>query len=125
MIGRNPPEIPIGIPQMQPMKVIEAEQVDANRWMYKCKSMRFNPDTGLVSEQVNPFELPRPCVWNICEINNNATTAMGITVANLPGDFELKPVPIDTIVPVWLTMFESKYTGFLIWPNQFDGDCDG
>ena len=113
------------------MKVIESEAVPtdppggvSNRWKYQLESLKFDPQTGTIGSPADKFTLPRAGVWNVCELANTQTVAMGITIANLPGTFALQPVPDGTIVPVWLGVDDSsEWTGFLIWPNQFDGEC--
>jgi len=122
-----------GFSNVRFMKVIESEAVPtdpaggvSNRYQYQLESIVFDPATGVVSTPTDPFTLPRACVWNLCEINNTQAVAMGVTIANLPGTFQLKPIPTGTIVPAWLSMDQDdEFTGFCMWPNQFDGDCDG
>jgi hypothetical protein len=61
-------------------------------------------------------------------LNNDNVTQYGVTVAGLPGDFELKPVPIGAFVMVWSASAKPDTQGFtayalFTYPNQFDGDC--
>ena len=61
---------------------------------------------------------------NLYEQANTTTVHMGITVANLPGTFELKPIPDESIVP-GVYVSAQNFDGVFIWyPNQFDGACD-
>ena len=65
--------------------------------------------------------------FNLWELNNDNVTQYGVTVAGLPGDFELKPVPVGAFVMAWNTNSKPDSQGFTLtiftYPNQFDGDC--
>mgnify|MGYP003143919742 CR=1 FL=1 len=120
----------IGFTNVRFMEVIESEPVPtdppggvSNRWKYQVRSIKFDTDTGEIGTPADAFTLPRAGIWNVCELANTQSVAMGIQIVNLPGNFALQPVPIGTIVPVYLTVDDNKWTGFLIWPNQFDGAC--
>jgi len=125
-----PPQM-LGVTSVRYMKVIESTAVPtdpaggvSNRWKYQLESINFDPQTGVVGSPTEKFVLPQATVWNVFEMSNTELVAMGITIANLPGTFVLQPVPTGTIVPAWLTMDDTnKWTGFLLWPNQFDGAC--
>ena len=60
---------------------------------------------------------------NLYEQGNTSSSHMGIDPPLLPGTYELKPIPDDTIVPG--TYVSAQDTDFivLLWPNQFDGAC--
>ena len=66
---------------------------------------------------------------NLDELGNTETEAMGVIIADLPGDFELKPVPTGRVVLVWMSpgggvdTNEIETLAVFQWPNQFDGTC--
>lgn len=60
---------------------------------------------------------------NLYEQGNTTTVHMGITIANLPGTFELQPIPDDAIVPGMYISAQNFDAVFLWYPNQFDGAC--
>ena len=60
---------------------------------------------------------------NLYEQANTTTVHQGITVSTLPGTFELKPIPDNSIVPGQY-ISSQNFDGVFIWyPNQFDGSC--
>jgi hypothetical protein len=67
---------------------------------------------------------------NMHEIGNTNTTAMGVTIASLPGDYTLQSAPVGAGVLVWLSPGADQDTNGITplsvfqWPNQFDGTCD-
>ena len=71
---------------------------------------------------------------NLNELNNNATSAMGVRYNNLPEGIELQPVPAKTHVMLWLapmayvegdttTPGNQGWVAYFTYPNQFDGEC--
>lgn len=102
------------------------------KWYYEVELVEYNPDG--FPDSVNSFsttiEIPDPApppgtgvsatLLNVFEMANTSTHSMGIAHADLPGTYELQPIPNDTIVPIW-----AHPNGFItLWPNQFDGDCE-
>ena len=76
--------------------------------------------------QTNPgFETET--ALNLWELGNDTSTQYGVTVADLPGDFELKPVPDGAYVMAWTSTAKLDTQNFDLvvfqYPNQFDGDC--
>jgi hypothetical protein len=101
--------------------------VDRGKWSYQVTSMDFGSEYAFpAGADTNPaFTFLN--AMNIWELNNDETTQYGVTVADLPGDFELKPVPNGAYVMVWTSHAKSDTQGFELclfqYPNQFDGEC--
>ncbi|MCP4889293.1 MAG: hypothetical protein GY904_22100 [Planctomycetaceae bacterium] len=101
--------------------------VDRGKWSYAVTSMDFGDEYAFpAGADTNPaFTFLN--AMNIWELNNDETTQYGVTVEDLPGDFELKPVPNGAYVMVWTRNAKSDTQGFELclfqYPNQFDGDC--
>jgi hypothetical protein len=101
--------------------------VDRGKWSYQVTSMDFGSEYAFpAGVDTNPaFTFLN--AMNIWELNNDETTQYGVTVADLPGDFELKPVPNGAYVMVWTSHAKSDTQGFELclfqYPNQFDGEC--
>ena len=71
---------------------------------------------------------------NLVELNNSATSLMGVDPDNLPEGFALQPVPVDTHVMLWLAQIayvegdttlpgNQGWVAYFTYPNQFDGEC--
>jgi hypothetical protein len=60
---------------------------------------------------------------NLYEQGNTTTSHMGIDPETLPGNFELQPIPDDTIIPGTYVSAQDADFIVLLWPNQFSGDC--
>jgi len=71
---------------------------------------------------------------NLVELNNSATSLMGVDPANLPDGYALQPVPQDTHVMLWLAQIayvegdttlpgNQGWVAYFTYPNQFDGVC--
>ena len=114
------------------MKVISSSAINdtTGRWLYTVQPVKFGSsqtNTPFVSTVVPSKEYKAVNLW---EFNNTPTESMGILIQSLPGSYELKPIPDDSIVPAfWANGLESdpQATGgtmvVLLWPNQFDGFC--
>ena len=94
-----------------------------NRWLYVVQ-----PCTVQVLETDKPViqvvsTAPFLNAWNMYEVPNTHTTVMGITVANLPGNFTLQPIETGAVVPGSYTQGEERNMVFLWYPNQWDGTC--
>ena len=117
------------------MKVISSESIEntSGRWAYVVQVVKFGPEAKDVPE-VAAAPLPVPTeytAYNLYEYANTTASHMGIDPGTLPGDYELKPIPNDSIVPAFwangLAADTSSTNGslvMLLWPNQFDGDCE-
>jgi len=105
----------------------EDDGVDRGKWVYSIKSMDWGDEYAFpAGVQTDPgFE--STTALNLWELGNDATTQYGITVANLPGDYELKPVPNGAYVMAWTSTAKPDTQDFQLvvfqYPNQFDGDC--
>ena len=95
-----------------------------NRWVYVVQPCTVQVlDTDVPKVEV--FSTSPPVkAWNLYEVTNTDTTAMGVTVEDLPGSFDLQPIPNNTVVPGSYTQGEERNFVFLWYPNQFDGACD-
>lgn len=60
---------------------------------------------------------------NLYEQGNTSSSHMGIDPTTLPGTYELKPIPDNTIVPGTYVSAQDADFIVLLWPNQFDGTC--
>ena len=60
---------------------------------------------------------------NLYEQGNTSSSHMGIDPETLPGNFELQPIPDDTIVPGTYLSAQNVDFIVLLWPNQFSGAC--
>jgi len=91
------------------------ENTAIKRWKYEVEIVEFGGDDW------NDHDVPSVVsdVLNVFESGNTSTFSMGIDQTNLPGTYQLKPCPEDTVVPIWI----SPIGAFLMWPNQFDGEC--
>ena len=101
-----------------------APLVGQNKWRYVVKpatlqtmSATTAPVKGLSSDEAFLTG------WNVYESQNTNAIAMGIDTTTLPPDFELKPIPDNTVVPGWYYQGDDQLSIFLAWPNQFDGTC--
>jgi len=101
--------------------------VDRGKWVYSIKAMNWGDEYSFpTGSQTDPgFESTK--ALNLWELNNDNVTQYGVTVAGLPGDFELKPVPDGSFVMAWTSTSKPDTQGFKLvvfqYPNQFDGDC--
>lgn len=99
-------------------KVTASELIEAGvfQWRYTLDVVELASD-GWTDFDVSP-EVSG--VLNVFESGNTAAISMGIAHIDLPGTYELKPCPTDTVVPFW-----AHPNGYMMmWPNQFDGDCE-
>ncbi len=101
-----------------------------SRWIYDVKQVVFQTPAKDKPEVISVGLVKTYKALNVYEYSNTETTDMGISIEDLPGDFELKPVPTGTIVPAFMasgfqtdTSLESGAMIMLLWPNQFDGVC--
>jgi hypothetical protein len=60
---------------------------------------------------------------NLYEQGNTSSSHMGIDPTMLPGTYELKPIPNNTIVPGTYVSAQDADFIVLLWPSQFDGTC--
>jgi hypothetical protein len=101
--------------------------IDRGKWVYALTSMAWAEELAFPSAaQTNPGYVTESA-FNLWELNNDNVTQYGVTVAGLPGDFELKPVPIGAFVMAYNTNSKPDPQGFTLtiftYPNQFDGAC--
>jgi len=101
-----------------------------SRWIYDVKQVVFQNPAKDKPEIITVGDVKTYKALNVYEYSNTETTDMGIAIEDLPGDFELKPVPTGTIVPAFVSSgdqtdqsIESGTMLMILWPNQFDGTC--
>jgi len=91
-------------------------------------------DANALNYLSSGFEGDAAVALNLCELNNNSTSAMGVSYSNLPEGIELQPVPVSTHAMLWLCPMEYEasdtttpgkqgWVAYFTYPNQFDGDC--
>tara|TARA_R110002126_G_scaffold289769_1_gene445450 strand:+ start:3699 stop:4088 length:390 start_codon:yes stop_codon:yes gene_type:complete len=101
--------------------------LDRGKWVYALTSMEWGEEFPFPSTAQAEPGYVTGSAFNLWELNNDETTQYGITVANLPGGFELKPVPVGAYVMAYNTNSKTDPQGFTLtvftYPNQFDGDC--
>jgi hypothetical protein len=97
--------------------LVNAADPDLRKWDYNVELVEFDGQEWN-DHAVSP-ELTG--VRNVFESANTSNSSMGILHDNLPGTYELKSIPNDTVVPIWITPVGA----FTMWPNQFDGKCGG
>ena len=110
--------------EIQSSSEIELSGVGQNKWRYVVKpatlqtmSSTTAPVKGISSDTTFLTG------WNVYESQNTNAVAMGIDTTTLPGTYELKPIPDNTVVPGWYYQGGDQLSIFLAWPNQFDGTC--
>lgn len=126
----------IGTPwhNLAPFKIISSQAItgESGRWEYTVQVVEYGssvedvPDVPIVPAG-GPVQYK---AYNMYEYANTTTSHMGIDPATLPGLFELKPIPNDSIVPAFIaagTATDANATNgtmvMLLWPNQFEGTC--
>jgi hypothetical protein len=110
-------------PAVHTFKVLSSEVIDDNRWKYVVQPVTVQLLDTDAPVTAAPADEAFHEAWNVYEVANTSTVAMGITVADLPGTFDLQPIPDDSIVPGFYTQGEERMAVLLFWPNQFDGAC--
>lgn len=105
----------------------EDDGVDRGKWVYSIKSMDWGDEYAFPAGVQTESGFESTTALNLWELGNDATTQYGITVANLPGTYELKPVPDGAYVMAWTSTSKPDTQDFELvvfqYPNQFDGDC--
>ena len=101
--------------------------VDRGKWVYTIKAIDWGDEYAFPTGARTDAGFESSTALNLWELGNDATTQYGITVANLPGDYELKPVPAGAYVMAWTSAAKPDTQDFRLcifqYPNQFDGDC--
>ena len=97
------------------------------KWVYALKSMKWGTEYPFPSESQPEPGYSTESAFNLWELNNDAAIQYGVTIANLPDGFELKPVPVGAFVMAWNSTSKPDLQGFTLtlftYPNQFDGSC--
>ena len=113
------PVYPGGVPGDPP--------VELGKWVYTVKAIDWPGEYAFPTASRPNSGFESTSALNIWELSNDATTQYGITVADLPVDFELKPVPIGAFVMVWSSSAkpdsQEMRLALFQYPNQFDGEC--
>ena len=99
-----------------------AQPVAQNKWKYVVEPTSLQViSAGTAPVKSGSAEPTFLTAWNTYETENTDLSVMGLAVAGLPGDFELKPIPVGAVVPGWYYNGGDQLTVFLAWPNQ--GEC--
>lgn len=99
-----------------------------NIWRYTVQVLEWDLDDYVGS--TDTYADQEFYAINMHEIGNTNTTAMGVTIASLPGDYALQSAPVGAGVLVWFCPGADQDTNDITplsvfqWPNQFDGTCD-
>ncbi len=118
-----------------PVKIISSTAIDgeSGRWQYLVQVVEFGSSvTDVPTVPTVPAGGPEQLkAYNMYEYNNTSSSHMGVDPASLEGTFALQPIPNDTIVPAFIANGRAADTEatkgamvMLLFPNQFDGDCD-
>ena len=110
---------------VSPNQAVRTNILGETSYLYEANSLNYL-STGMEGDAATAL--------NLCELNNNATSAMGVRFNNLPEGIELKPVPAQTHVMLWLCPMEYEandtttpgkqgWVAYFTYPNQFDGEC--
>jgi hypothetical protein len=101
--------------------------VDRGKWVYTVKAIDWPDEYAFPTASRANSGFESTSALNLWELNNDATTQYGVSVATLPGTYELKPVPVGAFVMVWAGSAKPDTQGFRLalfqYPNQFDGAC--
>ncbi len=101
--------------------------VDRGKWVYAIKAIDWGDEYAFPTGSETDPGFESTTALNLWELDNDATTQYGITVANLPGTYELKPVPDGAYVMAWTSTAKPDTQDFQLvvfqYPNQFDGAC--
>tara|TARA_R110001632_G_scaffold220323_2_gene350279 strand:+ start:593 stop:1165 length:573 start_codon:yes stop_codon:yes gene_type:complete len=111
---------------VSPNQAVRTDINNDTTYLYKSNSLNYL-STGMEADAATAL--------NLCELNNNSTSAMGVSYNNLPDGIELQPVPAETHVMLWLCPMEyvagdtttpgnQGWVAYFTYPNQFDGDCE-
>ena len=105
-------------------KIVSSVSLAANKWKYRLQECGIDSLTGEIFIP-NPirFDTETERAFNLAELNNTATVASGLTVANIPGGFTLQPVANGTLV--WATMRYDENGLICIFnlAGEFFGAC--
>ena len=96
------------------------------KWKYRLAAVQFDEPTPVISEPADMFDTATDIAINLAEQSNTETVASGITVGDLPGNFELQPIPTGAYVMAYIMSMPDDDTPILPMfsrPGEFDGDC--
>jgi len=97
------------------------------KWVYSIKAIDWGSEYAFPAGIRTNSGFESSTALNLWELSNDETTQYGVTVADLPGDFELKPVPNGSFVMAYVAPAKKDDQDFRLcifqYPNQFDGDC--
>jgi hypothetical protein len=99
-----------------------------NRWSYGWEEHWWDPSASPDTSALKTGGLDSikaGVAYNVNEIGNTSTTACpGVTLANLPGTFAVKPISTDTRVVLFRFTADD---GTAVWlfdkANAIDGEC--
>lgn len=99
---------------------------DKWKWKYRLRAIQIDASDPDIVDASNNFDTETDIGINLAEQSNTETVASGITLGDLPGNFELQPIPVGAFVIVWvLTIPDDAIPGLPMFsrPGEFDGDC--
>lgn len=109
-------------------------EANPNRWFYDLQPVDFKTLEDmdqLVTISLGSTEGNHAI--NLAECSNTATTALGVTLDNLPEGFSLQPIPDDSLVWAYYRPFafvtdsddvnEQGFVAAFTQTNHFDGAC--
>jgi len=132
--GFNPGETIPGWTGPIPCEIVSSEEITdiegdgINRWLYEVRQLVFSDHSTATHESYTFDSVGNWCI-NLAEWGNTAAVAGGITLATLPGDFSMDPIPAGTAVLLWRSAVTNSTGGSPYWlgiferTNQFSGDC--
>ena len=112
-----------------PCEITGSAQMTApasGKWLYSVKEIKFTTDRT-TSEATNGWTCDN--VVNLRELGNTTTEMDGVTVSELPGTFDLQPIPTGALVMVWFagntdeTEDAQVFSAFFEQGSKFYGAC--
>tara|TARA_R100000664_G_C2720603_1_gene114232 strand:- start:170 stop:658 length:489 start_codon:yes stop_codon:yes gene_type:complete len=96
------------------------------KWLYRLQEIKFDDSTPTITSVTDYFDTETDRAVNLAEQSNTETVVSGISVGDLPGNFELQPIPNGSFVMTWvLALSDDDEDSIPIFerPGEFDGDC--
>lgn len=95
------------------------------KWKYRLREVRLEESTPTISVYADGFDTETDTAINLCEQSNSETLVSGITIASLPGNYELKPIVTGAYVLAWVSPVTDEQDSMAVFdrPGEFDGDC--
>lgn len=97
-----------------------------NRWQYEVEEINFQ-NARIITTPSGLFQSEH--VYNLAEYDNGPTTSTGLNRQNLPGSFDVQPVPDGALVMVYVAETQetapdgAPCAAIFDRPGEFDGNC--